>query len=190
MSKYRKKFSVCFRVDNWILVYCTNTSPANMGLPRNWIIFAIIFLWINAGKCLSLEFTIQIAWNWAERATETNANTIHMNMNMSIRIERSICRIVCGVVKMNIIIFQIASFLRSFDEEKWRRGRKKPTLVNKRRNWERTRFQIDQRNKKWFCVGYHLISSFFTLPPIHTESEWVSEWVSQPIQTGRMLWQS
>lgn len=36
---------------------CTSENTTrNMGLPRNWIIFALIFIWINnAGKCSAFD---------------------------------------------------------------------------------------------------------------------------------------
>lgn len=56
MKKIQRWYQVhlCFVL---IIVCLCNIFTINMGLPKNWIIFALIFLWLNDGKwAISLKF--------------------------------------------------------------------------------------------------------------------------------------
>lgn len=77
--------TVCFRVDNWIVVHCTHKYTTIMGLPRNWIIFAIIYLCIIGGKCIHWNLPFDIEWIvWVPSENEPKQRN-------SISIECAVC---------------------------------------------------------------------------------------------------
>lgn len=92
-----------------------------MGLPRNWIIFAIICLWINAGKCFHWNFPFVSRWKYTPWANERSVRRrVHQLVHNSILNCMLACFVAvalavlilttCMVWLANIIIIQSVFF--------------------------------------------------------------------------------